>query len=265
MSQITWTITGKIMVKEAELNGILTSRPLSNAEVEIMASNFGTYASWGTVRTNSDGYFTLRNEKDQSKRKFKIKVRFADGELEVNTGVLANPADFLSPAIVVFEHDHEVEGPTINIGTRSFASGASGELGVTNNIRQAIAWYACRTLINTLQAKDTYFDFKGKIKVIYPAHLITGTSYANGVTRCAYIDASVPWDIEDVFHEVMHLWNYDHNHGTANWLAAVLCPPDFNTHSQAERRPIAFHEGFAAFAASELLNELWGSDGLGGS
>jgi hypothetical protein len=57
---------------------------------------------------------------------------------------------------------------------------------------------------------------------------------------------------------VCHLWNYDHNYGTANWFGAVFCPPDLNTHGQAERRPIAFHEGFAKFASRELLRELWG-------
>ena len=59
---------------------------------------------------------------------------------------------------------------------------------------------------------------------------------------------------------MMHLWNYDHNTGTANWLAAVACPPDLSTHGEAEQRPIAFHEGFAKYAAQALLHELWGGE-----
>jgi hypothetical protein len=233
---------------------------LANAAVEVEASNFGVYASWGTVRTDSEGAFTLRNEKDKSKRKFKVKVRFADDELEVNTGALAGLENFLSPKIVVFEHSQEVEGPTINIGTRTFTTGASGELGIQNNIRQSTVWYMCKKVINTMQATDAYFDFNGKIRIIYPANVVSGTSYANGITRCAYIHSASPWSVETVLHEMMHLWNYDHNTGTANWLGAVACPPDLDTHGQAEQRPIAFHEGFAKYAAQAMLHELWGGE-----
>jgi hypothetical protein len=265
MAQVTWTITGRILLEENEVNGSgqAVTRSLTNVEVEVLASNFGAYASWGTVRTDSNGYFTLKNTKDQSKRKIKVKVRFADGELEINTGALANPADFVSPAIEVFEHNHEVDGPTIDIGTRTFKAGAAGELGDRVNRRRAIAWYVCKTLINTFQAKDSYFDFKGKVKVIYPANVVSGLCYANGLTRSVYMHTTNSkdlWDVQVLIHEFMHLWNYDHNDGTANWFGAVFCPPDLSTHSQAERRPIAFHEGFAEFAAWELLLELWGDE-----
>lgn len=257
MAKSTWTVTGRIMVQEKEVSGVLATRPLAGVEVEVSASTLGVYNSWGTVRTNADGYFTLREEKDGSKRKVKVKVRFADADLEVNAGALASPGDFISPAMVVFEHSREVEGPSINIGTRTFKPGASGELGETDHIRRAIAWYACKTIIGALKAKDSYFAFAGKVKIIYPAKVVSGIPYANGVTRCAYIQSGW-WDIQTVIHEFMHLWNYDHNHGTANWFGAVFCPPDLNTHGQAERRPIAFHEAFAEHASWELLYELWG-------
>lgn len=265
MGQVTWEITGRLTVEENEINGSghTVTRVLAGVEVEVLASNFGIYDSWGTVRTNADGYFTLRKVKDQSKRKIKVKARFADSTLEINTGALANPADFISPAIEVFEHAHEVEGPQINVGTRCFRSGASGELGDRDNRRRAIAWYMTKTLMSALAAEDSYFAFAGKIKVIYPANVVSGQCYANGVTRSVYIHSTAKsdqWDVQTLLHETMHLWNYDHNYGTANWFGAVFCPPDLNTHAQAERRPIAFHEGFAEFAAWELLRVLWGGE-----
>lgn len=265
MSKVTWEITGRLLLEENEVNGSgkTMTRALANVEVEVSASNFGVYDSWGTVRTNADGYFTLRKEKDRSKRRIKVKVRFADSELEINSGALANVADFVSPAIEVFEHANEVEGPNISIGTRTFKAGASGELGDRDNRRRAIAWYVGKTLINTLQAKDPYFAFKGKVKVVYPANVVSGLCYANGITRAVYIHSTSrndQWDVQVLIHELMHLWNYDHNHGTANWFGAVFCPPDLSTHSQAERRPIAFHEGFAEYASWELLRELWGDE-----
>lgn len=263
MAQVTWEITGRLMVEERDVSGVLTRRALAGVEVEVSASNFGAYASWGTVRTNADGYFTLRETKDRSKRKIKVKVRFASSELEINSGVLADVNDFLSPAIEVFEHAKEVEGPTINVGTRCFEAGAAGELGDLDNCRRATAWYVCKTLIDTFKSKDPYFAFAGKVRVVYPANVISGLSYANGVTRAVYIHSTAKndqWDVQTLIHELMHLWNYDHNHGTANWFGAVFCPPDLSTHSQAERRPIAFHEGFAEFASWELLHDLWGDE-----
>lgn len=263
MSDITWTITGKIIVEEEAISGVSKSRPLANAEVEISASNFGSFGSWGKVRTDSDGSFSMRKEKDHSKRKFKITVRFADDELEVNSGLLASAGDFLSPSIKIFEHANEVEGPTINIGTKTFAAGGGSELGDLENRRRAITWYVGKKLISTLRSKDSYFNFKDKIKVVYPANNVGGACYANGLTRSAYIHStgsSDQWNVQTVLHEVMHLWNYDHNHGTTNWLTAVTCPPDLDTHSQSERINVAFHEGFAEFASWQLMWEMWGNE-----
>lgn len=149
----------------------------------------------------------------------------------------------------MFEHSQEVEGPTINIGTRTFTTGASGALGIRDNIRQAIAWYMCKEIINTMQATDSYFDFTGKIRIIYPANVVgSETPYANGITRCAYIHSTSSkdwWSAETVIHEFSHIGQYDHNTRTANWLAAVACPPDLSTHGEAEQRPIAVAEGCA--------------------
>lgn len=265
MGQVTWEITGRLTVEEDEINGsgLPMIRVLAGVEVEVSASNFGTYSSWGKVHTNADGYFTLRNVKDESKRKIKVKVRFADSTLEINTGLLANPADFISPAIEVFEHSQEVEGPHINIGTRCFKSGGAGELGNLDNRRRAIAWYFTKTLMNALTDHDPYFAFKSKIKVIYPANVVSGQCYANGLTRSVYIhstDKSDQWSVPTLAHELSHIIYYDHNYGTANWFAAVFCPPDMSTHSQSERPQIAMAEGFAEFAAWEWLRELWGHE-----
>ncbi|HKP72639.1 MAG TPA: hypothetical protein VJT82_06860 [Pyrinomonadaceae bacterium] len=266
MAKVTWKITGKLLVREQVVSGVLATRPLANVEVNVSASNLGVYNSWGMARTDADGNFTFSIEKDQSKRKIKVKVLFADDEFEISSSVLGDVGEFLSPWVEIFEHDHEVEGPTINIGTKTFADGAGGELGERDHVRRAITWYAVKKLISTLKSKDSYFAYKKQFKVVYPAHNVSGACYANGITRAAYIhstDKNDQWSVQTVFHEVMHLWNYDHNHGTANWFGAVFCPPDFNTHSQAERPNIAFHEGFAEFASWELLYEIWGRSEAG--
>jgi hypothetical protein len=113
-------------------------------------------------------------------------------------------------------------------------------------------------VINRLTSADPWFTFKRQITIAYPAKVVSGVSYANGVTRTAYIhktDKSDQWDVDTVLHEMMHLWNYDHNYGVSNWLQAVC---DGNTHSFQEKPAIAFHGGFAEYAKDDLLHQVWG-------
>jgi hypothetical protein len=56
----------------------------------------------------------------------------------------------------------------------------------------------------------------------------------------------------------MHLWNYDHNSGMTNWLAAIL--GDSSTHSFQENPNVAYHEGFAEYAMEDIFHEIWGWD-----
>lgn len=100
--------------------------------------------------------------------------------------------------------------------------------------------------------------FTNSIAVVYPARVVSGSSYANGATRTAYIHntaARDQWSVDTIVHEVMHLWNYQQT-GVSNWLAAVCF--DGNTHGFQEQPAIAFHEGFAEWAKNELMTRLWG-------
>ncbi len=54
---------------------------------------------------------------------------------------------------------------------------------------------------------------------------------------------------------MMHLWNYDHNSGTSNWLQAIC---DGDTHAFQEKPAIAFHEGFAEYAKDDILHQVFG-------
>ena len=127
-----------------------------------------------------------------------------------------------------------------------------------------MTWYVCKTFSERLAAEDSWFAFKKRVTIVYPARTI-GDSYANGLNRTVYLKSTGnlggkndQWDIPTIIHEMMHIWNYDHNHGMSNWLAAVLW--DFTTHNFQERQAIAFHEGFAEYAKHELLHEIWGFD-----
>jgi hypothetical protein len=107
---------------------------------------------------------------------------------------------------------------------------------------------------------------KRKIAAIYPAHAVGGTSYANGVTRMIYLHqgkSDDDWHPDTVLHEFMHLWNYDHNHGTINWFGAICSlrgehPIDLDTHNTQENPNVAFAEGCSEWASNALRHVLWG-------
>ncbi len=261
MARQTWTIKGRIRVKEDETTGRKQIRDLKGIEVEVSGSTISSsigWNEWGTVRTRSDGSFSLSVNKNKQKRYIRVRVRFRSDDLEIKGAKLDI---FESNWHLIYKSTSKKEGPTIDIGTRTFKAGGARDLGEEDYRRQAVAWYLCRTMIDTLVDKDPYFAFEKKINVVYPAKVISGVPYANGIDRTAYIHKGQDdrwWSAETVLHEVMHLWNYDHNKGTANWLDAICF--DWDTHGRQENPNIAFHEGFAQYAAEELLFHIWGQD-----
>ncbi len=72
-------------------------------------------------------------------------------------------------------------------------------------------------------AEAPRFAFRGKVHVIWPSRLATGQSWAQNITlrRMVHVDRNVTNAqlILTLLHEMMHIWNYDHNRGTNNWLA----------------------------------------------
>ena len=55
-----WTITGRVRVRESEIDGDSHDRPLKGIEVKVSASDIGAdgpWTEWGTVRTDADGDF----------------------------------------------------------------------------------------------------------------------------------------------------------------------------------------------------------------
>ena len=81
----------------------------------------------------------------------------------------------------------QLDGPSVSVGTRVFAAGNALDLGNETFRRQALIWYVLRTAIDRLQQEDSWFEMNRKITAIYPAHVISGTSYANGLTRMIYL------------------------------------------------------------------------------
>lgn len=250
----TWTTTGTVRVKENVTEGVVRYRPLANAHVRVLGSllKSGGFVIWGYARTDANGTFRYSTRRTCSKRNIRAQVRLDDGALQV-----ANPSG--NEWMTVFTTSGHRGSGTISAGTRTFSQGSGGTLGDTRNVRRAITWYAVKHLMAVLKSQNSWLAFDRKIHVRYPANTLGNVSYASGLTMTAYIDvhgSSDAWKMDTLIHEVMHLWNYQHNSGTTNWLDAVLS--DGSTHGFQENPNVAFHEGFAAFAKDEVMYHLWG-------
>jgi len=268
-----WVVSGRLRVRESEITGSPVERDLKGIEVKVSASDLGAdgpWSDWGTVRTGSSGAFELRESNNGKTRFFRVQARLVASDLEVND---AKVDDLLALDLLdtnwrtVWKSNDQRSGPAVPAGTLVFAAGGREDLGNETFRRQALIWFVLRTAVDRLVQEDPWFAMKRKFAAIYPAHVITGTSYTNGITRMVYLHQGKPdddWHPDVVLHEFMHMWNYDHNHGTINWLGAVCSlrgehPIDLDTHATQENPNVAFAEGCSEWASNALLHALWGT------
>lgn len=252
MAKVTWTVSGYLKVDEAETTGTLETRPLANVRVRVSASTAGIFKSWGEVRTSSRGYFRLTKQKNQEGRRLKVEVRFDDEDLEIGRPILQRNW------ITVYESPFESRVTNRDLGTITFEERAGGELGDDVHVKHATWWYVVKRFMGRLDAEDPWLEYPHKIHITYPERVVSGSSWAEAITRTAHIHRSNRDDdgtLPIVLHEIMHLWDYQHNTGTRNWVCAAFGAG--GTHGEQEQATIAFGEGFAEYAAWEILSELF--------
>ncbi len=268
-----WKISGRLLVRETETDGDVHDRPLKGIEVKVSASDIsgdGPWTKWGIATTDADGDFELNQTNNGADRFIRVEARLVGDDLEVNDSDLDDLAslDLLDENWrTVWKSNGQVAGPEVDTGFRIFGGSSSFDLGDETYRRQALIWYVLRATLDRFVREDPWFVLKSKYAAIYPAHPVGGTSYTNGITRMSYLNVAgkdLDWQPDTVLHEFMHMWNYDHNTGTINWLGAVCSlrgnhPVDLSTHSFQENRNVAFAEGFSEWASNALLAELWGN------
>ena len=267
-----WKISGQLLVRETETDGHVHDRPLKGIEVKVSASDIGAdgpWTKWGIATTKADGKFELNQTNNGADRFIRVEARLVGDDLEVNDSKLDDLAslDLLDENWrTVWKSNGQVSGPGVPTGSQIFGGSTSFDLGDETYRRQALIWYVLRATLDRFVQEDPWFVLKGKYAAIYPAHTLGGTSYTNGITRMSYLDVGgegIDWQPETVLHEFMHMWNYDHNTGTINWLGAVCSlrghhPVDLSTHGFQENRNVALAEGFSEWAQNALRAELWG-------
>lgn len=248
-----WTVSGRMQVADEEKiagadSQLIVPRHLENVEVRVSGSllSSGGFYEWDTVRTNSFGQFTVRKVKSCNDRNIQVEVRFKSDRLQVRRGILSDWFE-------VYRTSNKRSAGVINIGTRVFSKGSgSSELNDPDNYFRAMSWYVATQAIGYLSTLDPWFAFDGPLHVEYPSEIAT---WAEGLTRTVHIERG-NFNVLYLLHEAMHVWDYDHNTGTSDWLSAWVTG---GTHSFQEMPSIAFHEGFAQWAAFELRELIWGA------
>ena len=246
-----WTITGRLFVRESEIDGDSHDRPLKGVEVKVSASDVGAdgpWTEWGTVRTDADGDFSLAETNNGRTRFFRVQARLDSADLEVEDGTLEDVGslDVLDNNWrIIWKSGVQLEGPAVSVGSRVIASGGSFDLGDPIFRRSAVVWYVLRSAIDRLEAEDAWFAITPEVKAIYPARGGFGTSW-NGSEGRIYLHENEPdaWHPDVVLYRFMLQW---HDHHTEGVRKASGFPSAF------------FAFGFSLFAANALMHELWGS------
>ena len=265
MAKTNWTISGTLLLKDVLIPNTsldvddppvnLFSDPPNNGRerilvgvtVGVQASDkmSGGYVNWGKTRTGWDGRFSHTVRKSGKPRRFIIRVRFENDDIFVRwpyqpwVGIYVTPLNTL-------EDGHEIDIGRVVLGEDAATRAQSHEY----------ANYAYLAMTAVHHLKEHGLPFTHKIKVDLMQRPLTGTSWANGVLAHTANVAFSAMNAVTVLHEMMHLWNYQHNVGTTNWLGAVTW--DFDTAGHQENPNVAFHEGFAEYCAWELMHVIWG-------
>jgi hypothetical protein len=160
----------------------------------------------------------------------------------------------------------------------TFRAGGLFDFGNAEARAHADIWVLYRMVFEYLEAFGAGYGFDGQVRVKYPHDGIAGdeaeASYANPVNNVIYIVHNSDEDhfnTPTLLHELMHMWAYHHSRGedgmawdlvgvSALTALGLLDGDLFDTHGFETNTGVAFHEGFAEFAAIQVFLGLFGED-----
>ena len=178
-----WTITGRLLVRESEIDGDSHDRPLKGIEVKVSASDIGAdgpWTEWGTVRTDADGDFSLAETNNGRTRFFRVQARLNSADLEVEDGTLDDigSLDLLDRNWrTIWKSGAQLDGPAVSVGTRVIASGQSFDLGDAIFRRPGADLVRAARRHRPPRGRGAWFAINPEIKAIYPAHGDSATSW----------------------------------------------------------------------------------------
>ena len=274
--QCDWRISGRLNV-EHELPEMQAKfgnkQPLHNIQVKLSAKTGSAlpWGEWDTVRTNSDGEFSIHKEKSCADRYFKIEVKFDDATLELRHETSTSSLTKVKwyEAWNSANLGNKKPPSTVDLGTLTFGPGA----GIAGNheradfqvYRHAQLWTVMKLLMNTVADFGEEYAVEGKVEVKYPHEsAVAGdgqASYTNplGFSKVIYIHKGVNGDHFNMFtiaHEFGHRLFYDKFDGEGCLTWDLILTHD--THDMASNSCPAHHEGLAAAFQERFEFEQFG-------
>jgi hypothetical protein len=269
-----WTVKGTLKVEHrlSELKTAYGTSPLQNVEVKVSAKErvpvigWGTWNGWPTVRTRSDGSFTVTNTKNCDQRRFKVEVQFKDDDLEVRHEHSTSSVDKVKWYTIIDESSGEHAAGTTDYGDETFRASGAHDLNDDEAWSHADIWFLYKKAIAKAASYGSDYAFTTQVKVKYPhnsdiARDDVEASYANPSTKVIYIFRSNDgredhFTVDTLLHEMGHIWAYNHTSGEICLTETLLLHGD--THGLVDDGCVSFHEGWAEFYADEMERALLG-------
>jgi hypothetical protein len=258
------SVSGQILVRStrtlsAPCSAIPARLPLKGVAVKVeYQQGVGLWRDLGETTTAADGRFTVSSAERPRDRSFRVKVRLKSADLSVRSHV---NADWDS----VYQQNSTSQGGLVGLtlvfgGRAASANGARSELDDEKNRERAELWALARQLLDRLDALGQPFGQRlirpFRVEIVSPA--ASDESWAGPARRDVHIVPKAT--INAIFHEIMHIWAYDHTRflfgGQAGLIGSAVS--GLSTHEPSEKTSTAFHEGFASFAAAQMLTETFG-------
>lgn len=263
-----WTVNGtvKVETQQDDLRTKFGSQiPLKGIQVKVSGATIGGFDSWDTVSTDSDGKFTVRKSKSCEDRKLKIEVQFENDKIKVMKDPGLAPTTGAKWYTIIQDTERRRKAGAIQIVPTVFASGKNLDLNDADARDHADIWVIANALHDHLASFGTNFKFTAKTVIEYPNNdqFINDNaeaSFTNPVTRDVNIFRSNDGKEDHLhsstlFHEMMHLWAYQHTSGEIDLATNLLATG--STHCVNTKEHISFHEGFAEFAMEKLMEDIF--------
>lgn len=274
-----WTVKGRIMVKHVlpELteafgeNGAVAGITVKvSARSRLPLNKWGTWNSWGQVKTGADGGFQVSETHGNDRRQFKVQILFDSKKLRIKEGqetsiIKTDSHGF--PLDVEFDLTdkdwHEIHNDKNGAAEAGRKAGVInlGDIYIGRTLvrKHADLWTLYNKVFDLLDGYGGDYSFKNKVVVKYPSKL-GADSYANPFNHHVYIKddqfTGSPRASNTVLvHELMHIWMYEHSTGEDGmaWQAAK----HGTTHQARENTTfVPMQEAFAEWVSYKILKEI---------
>ena len=254
-----WTVTGRLTVSNPTVDGVNHGDPVAGVEVRLSGRTTPKvvgigiplpYTQWDAATTDTNGEFSLSYQQCGA-REAKIEARFESDDLRTTSST--------SPDWYELHKTPGAITPTsILLGDEPFG-GETGAQALTQARIDAQTWIVYRKALDHLAAigQPSLLD----VTVDNPAIVSTNTdSWADPVLHEIHIAPANTTSLDNMLHELGHIWAYPREIGEDCLITAVAPPPfgdgSFSTHDQVETPCVAFNEGFADFFSNKLEEEM---------